>query len=78
MKIIYLFLILITILSGCQVIRHHSLDFNASSNSKCIDICVDYMYNLSCQESVPSYSSEYFNGENVKGECSCFLNGCFK
>jgi len=70
-----LLLVFILLISGCN---YHAFDFDATSNADCAFKCERLMNNYSCWESAPTYESSFTNGEQIKGECSCYIRNCIK
>jgi hypothetical protein len=70
-----IFILSIIVLSGCT--NHHAFDFNSSSTANCSVQCEDLMNQYHCFEASPSYESSYINGEQTKGQCSCYIRGCY-
>lgn len=77
LKVLIILFLLILSTSGCNL-KSYSLEFNSSSNSDCLLQCEKIMKNHTCFEAIPSYQSQFINGDKTKGVCDCYIRECFK
>lgn len=67
--------IVLMLLSGCMN-KYHAFDFNSTSNAECAVKCEDLMTEYFCWEASPSYQSNFINGKQINGMCSCYIRTC--
>ena len=68
---------ILLLLNGCMS-KFHGFEYNATSNADCAVKCEELMNEYFCWEAIPSYNSQYINGDKTKGVCSCYIRTCRK